>query len=158
MFWEYWSLVLTCDIIFYVEVTPVSVVPDQLVHLLSWLVSYFNVIHAHYSVTLLYHSTSEIGCIFYNLKNFIFFKKYLLFNFYRMLVIKFVNSYFIGWRGEDICNSLKFYECLKSKLKICTVYCFSTCLNNPSITQDHMLLLHKKYYIKKVCKFPCNCI
>lgn len=29
------SLVLTCDIIFYGEVTPVSVVPDQLIDLLS---------------------------------------------------------------------------------------------------------------------------
>lgn len=67
------SLVLTCDIIFYGEVTPVSVVPDQLIDLLSWLVGYFKVIHAHYSVTFLYNSTSVIICILYNLKNFFFY-------------------------------------------------------------------------------------
>lgn len=67
------SLVLTCDIIFYGEVTPVSVVPDQLIDLLSWLVGYFKVIHAHYSVTFLYNSTSVIICVLYNLKNFFFY-------------------------------------------------------------------------------------
>lgn len=71
LIWNFeFSLVLTCDIIFYGEVTPVSVVPDQLIDLLSWLVGYFKVIHAHYSVTFLYYSTSVIICVLYNLNNF----------------------------------------------------------------------------------------